>query len=138
MTTLIKRLTLAGLATFVTALTFVSTAAAKDAIFASADETAYIFNTFSFLFNGALVMWMAAGFCMLEAGLVRSKSVATICTKNIALYSIAGITYFLVGYNLMYDGVNGGFMGSFSWSNLDGPAYVEGDGYAVASDWFFQ
>ena len=125
-------------ATFITALTFVSTAAAKDAIFASADETAYIFNTFSFLFNGALVMWMAAGFCMLEAGLVRSKSVATICTKNIALYSIAGITYFLVGYNLMYDGVNGGFMGSFSWSNLDGPAYVEGDGYAVASDWFFQ
>ncbi|MDP7539729.1 MAG: ammonium transporter, partial [Alphaproteobacteria bacterium] len=86
MTTLTKRLTLAGLGTFITALAFVSTAAAKDAIFASADETAYIFNTFSFLFNGALVMWMAAGFCMLEAGLVRSKSVATICTKNIALY----------------------------------------------------
>jgi len=138
MTTLTKRLALAGLATFVGALAFVGAAAAEDAAFADAAETAYIFNTFSFLFNGALVMWMAAGFCMLEAGLVRSKSVATICTKNIALYSIAGIMYFLVGYNLMYDDVDGGFMGSFSWANLDGPAYAEGDGYAVASDWFFQ
>ncbi|MDP6953083.1 MAG: ammonium transporter, partial [Alphaproteobacteria bacterium] len=118
MTTLTKRLALAGLATFVGALAFVGAAAADDAAFADAAETAYIFNTFSFLFNGALVMWMAAGFCMLEAGLVRSKSVATICTKNIALYSIAGLMYFLVGYNLMYDGVDGGFMGSFSWSNM--------------------
>jgi Amt family ammonium transporter len=48
-------------------------------------ETAYVFNTFSFLFAGALVMWMAAGFAMLESGLVRSKNTATICLKNIAL-----------------------------------------------------
>jgi ammonium transporter, Amt family len=138
MTTLTKRLALAGLAIFAGALAFVGAASAEDAAFADAAETAYIFNTFSFLFNGALVMWMAAGFCMLEAGLVRSKSVATICTKNIALYSIAGIMYFLVGYNLMYDGVDGGFMGSFSWANLDGPAYAADEGYAPASDWFFQ
>jgi hypothetical protein len=60
-------------------------------------ETGYEFNTFSFLFSGALVMWMAAGFAMLESGLVRSKNTATICLKNIALYSIAGILYCLVG-----------------------------------------
>ena len=63
-------------------------------------DIAFIFNTFSFLINGILVMLMAAGFCMLEAGMVRSKSVATICTKNITLYSLAGLLYFFVGYNL--------------------------------------
>ena len=57
-------------------------------------DIAFIFNTFSFLINGILVMLMAAGFCMLEAGMVRSKSVATICTKNITLYSLAGLLYF--------------------------------------------
>ena len=138
MTTLTKRLALAGLAAFAGALVFAGAAAAADAAFADAAETAYIFNTFSFLFNGALVMWMAAGFCMLEAGLVRSKSVATICTKNIALYSLAGLTYFMVGYNLMYDGVDGGWLGSFSWLNLSDPAYAAGDDYSSASDWFFQ
>ena len=55
-------------------------------------------------------MWMAAGFAMLEAGMVRSKSVAMQCTKNIALYSIAGIAFWVLGYNLMYDGVDGGFL----------------------------
>ena len=58
-------------------------------------------NTFSFLVNGALVMWMAAGFTMLEAGMVRTKSVATICLKNVVLFAIAGIAFYLVGYNLM-------------------------------------
>ena len=62
----------------------------------------YIFNTLLFLLGGFLVMWMAAGFAMLEAGMVRSKNVAMQCTKNIALYSLAGLMYWAVGYNLMY------------------------------------
>ena len=76
-------------------------------------ETAYVFNTFSFLVCGALVMWMAAGFAMLESGLVRSKNTATICLKNIALYALAGILYYLIGYHLMYTDVSG-WIGSFS------------------------
>lgn len=107
-------------------------------------ETAFVFNTFSFLVTGFLVMWMAAGFCMLEAGMVRSKNVATMCLKNIALYAVAGIMYFLIGYNLMYSGVDGGFMGSIGiWGADDSAALAEtnpdfGAGYAAASDWFFQ
>ncbi|GER07488.1 ammonium transporter [Iodidimonas muriae] len=110
---------------------------------AVSEETAFVFNTLLFLIGGFLVMWMAAGFCMLEAGLVRSKNVADICLKNISLYSVAGIMYFLIGYRLMYDGVDGGLLGSFGlWSPDDGAALAEdGDfsaGYAAASDWFFQ
>ncbi|RME39172.1 MAG: ammonium transporter, partial [Deltaproteobacteria bacterium] len=104
-------------------------------------EMSYILNTFSFLVMGILVMWMAAGFGMLESGLVRSKNVATICLKNIALFGIAGILFYLVGYNLMYDGVDGGFIGSFGLWAADDAAAVGGDysaGYAAASDWFFQ
>ncbi|WP_018863124.1 MULTISPECIES: ammonium transporter [Thioalkalivibrio] len=70
-------------------------------------ELAYAMDTFYFLVAGALVMWMAAGFTMLEAGMVRTKSVAEIATKNIALYSIASIMYMLIGYNIMYgDGLS--------------------------------
>ncbi|MCR9215017.1 MAG: ammonium transporter [Proteobacteria bacterium] len=132
--------------------TYIKTAAASLAAFgllgaapafAAVDsETAYVLNTFSFLVNGALVMWMAAGFAMLESGLVRSKNTATICLKNIALYSIAGITFYLVGYNLMYLDVTG-FIGSFSpfWSPDDAEAlagtFADG-GYSASSDWFFQ
>ncbi|MEM7119870.1 MAG: ammonium transporter [Pseudomonadota bacterium] len=104
-------------------------------------ETAYVLNTFSFLVNGALVMWMAAGFTMLEAGMVRTKSVATICVKNVMLFSIAGIAYYLVGYNLMYDGVDGGLIGGFAPWVADDSAVANADfngGYAAASDWFFQ
>ncbi len=118
-------------------------------------ETAYVLNTFSFLVHGFLVMLMAAGFAMLESGLVRSKNTATICLKNIALYSIAGIMFYLVGYNLMYvDVPEGGFMGSFSFLYNPGEAElallgaeeataeqlaaVTDAGYSVASDWFFQ
>lgn len=104
-------------------------------------ETAYIFNTLLFLMSGFLVMFMAAGFAMLEAGLVRSTSVATILTKNIALYAIACIMYFLVGYNLMYDGVDGGYFGTFSLWSPDDSAALAGDfsgNYAASSDWFFQ
>lgn len=104
-------------------------------------ELAYIFNTFSFLINGVLVMWMAAGFAMLESGLVRSKNVATICLKNIALFGVAGILYYLVGYQLMYSGVDGGWIGSFGLWGADDAAAAAGDysgKYAAASDWFFQ
>jgi ammonium transporter, Amt family len=70
-------------------------------------ELAYALDTFYFLISGALVMWMAAGFTMLEAGLVRSKSTAEILTKNIALYSIATVMFMVVGYNIMYsDGIS--------------------------------
>ncbi|MCV0394450.1 MAG: ammonium transporter [Rhizobiaceae bacterium] len=106
--------------------------------FASAAETAFIFNTLLFLIGGFLVMWMAAGFAMLEAGLVRSKNVSMQLLKNIALYSIAGIMYWVVGYSLMYTNVDGGYFGTlmpYSWPAA-GTAN-EGD-YAVASDWFFQ
>lgn len=105
-------------------------------------ETAYILNTFSFLINGALVMWMAAGFAMLESGLVRSKNTATICLKNIALYSVAGLTFYVIGYNLMYMDVSG-YIGAFSpfWGPDDSEALAgtfTADGYSSSSDWFFQ
>jgi len=104
-------------------------------------ETAYIFNSLLFLIGGFLVMWMAAGFAMLESGLVRSKNVAEICLKNIGIYAVAGILYFLIGYNVMYAGVDGGFIGTFSPWGPDDAAAMAGDfsaGYASASDWFFQ
>jgi len=116
-------------------------------------ESAFVFNTFSFLITGALVMWMAAGFAMLESGLVRTKNTAAICLKNITLYSIAGIMYYLIGYDLMYTDVSG-YIGSFSLFyntseaelallGAEEPteemvAAVVGNGYAVMSDWFFQ
>jgi Amt family ammonium transporter len=108
-----------------------------------APETQYIFNTLSFLVHGFLVMWMAAGFAMLEAGLVRKRSVGTQLLKNVALYSLAGIMFYLVGYNLMYAGVDGGWFGSFAvWAPSDSTDYAalveDGSAYASASDWFFQ
>lgn len=113
---------------------------AEEAFALSAPDTAYVFNTLLFLMTGFLVMFMAAGFAMLEAGLVRSKNVAMQCTKNIALYSIAGIMYYLVGYNLMYSGVDGGYFGSISIWGVDdsGGVAADGSGYASASDWYFQ
>ena len=91
---------------------------------AVSDETKYIFNTFSFLVHGFLVMWMAAGLAMLESGLVRTKNTATICLKNVALYSIAGIMYYLIGYNLMYIDVSG-WIGSFSFLYNPSPDELE-------------
>jgi len=108
---------------------------------APVSELSYVLNTFSFLVMGVLVMWMAAGFGMLESGLVRSKNVATICLKNISLFGIAGILYYLIGYNLMYAGVDGGYIGSLGLWSADDAAALAGDysgGYAAASDWFFQ
>ena len=106
-------------------------------------ETQYVFNTFLFLVCGFLVMFMAAGFAMLEAGSVRSKNAAAICVKNISLYSTAGLLYWLVGYNLMYGVDEGGFLGSMSVWTADDMA-VAGEtpdysgGYAAGSDWYFQ
>src|SRR5687768_4339508 len=127
--------TLAGLA-------LVAPAAAQEGA-AVSPEGQYIFNTLSFLMHGFLVMWMAAGFAMLEAGLVRKRSVGTQLLKNVALYALAGITFYLVGYNLMYAGVDGGWFGSFAvWAPSDGTDYAalveDGSAYAGASDWFFQ
>ena len=67
----------------------------------------YIFNTFFLLICGALIMWMCAGFTMLESGSVRTKNASVICLKNIGLYAIAGIMFYLIGYNLMFVDVTG-------------------------------
>ena len=107
-------------------------------------ETAYVFNTFLFLVCGFLVMFMAAGFAMLESGMVRSKNVATICVKNISLFGFAGIMYWLIGYNLMYGIEEGGYIGSLfdTWSADDSALLAEtpdySGGYASGSDWYFQ
>ena len=98
-------------------------------------ETQYVFNTLLFLICGFLVMFMAPGFAMLECGLVTSKSVSSIAAKNIALYSIAGLMFWVCGYNLAYGISEGGFIGSFSpWSD----ASKLDTGYADGSDWYFQ
>ncbi len=110
----------------------------------------FIFNTFAFLIWGALVMWMCAGFTMLESGAVRTKNASMICLKNIGIYSIAGLAFYIIGYNLMYVDV-GDIIGSFKFfyatsgleeALLDGDDSVLGSvldlGYATMSDWFFQ
>ncbi len=113
-------------------------AAAKMATAADVTEIKYVLNTLLFLIGGFLVMWMAAGFAMLEAGMVRSKNVSMQCTKNIALYAIAGLMFWVVGYNVMYEGVDpNGFFGSFSPKSIPDPAKDTGS-YSAASDWFFQ
>ena len=102
--------------------------------------TSYILNTLLFLIGGFLVMWMAAGFAMLEAGLVRSKNVSMQCLKNIVLYSIAGIMFWVVGYQIAYPGDFNGYFGSAGFlypMQAVGSADTE-TGYSVASDWFFQ
>ena len=98
-------------------------------------EVGFVFNTFLFLVCGFLVMFMAAGFAMLEAGSVTSKSVSVICAKNIGLFSIAGMMFWLVGYNLAYGIPEGGYIGKFlPWSDA---SKIE-TGYSDASDWYFQ
>ena len=124
---------------------------ATGAYAASGEELQFILNTFSFLIWGVLVMWMCAGFTMLEAGSVRTKNASMICLKNIGLYSIAGITYYLVGYNLMYVDVQEGWIGSLKFlygpsgdelKLVSGQAAAAADvakaGKATMSDWFFQ
>ena len=122
------------------------------------EESQFVLNTFSFLVWGALVMWMCAGFMMLESGSVRTKNASVICLKNIGLYSIAGLAYYVVGYNLMYVDV-GGWIGSFQLfygpseeelallsladdataeAKAEAVARVAENGYSTMSDWFFQ
>ena len=98
-------------------------------------EVGFIFNTLLFLICGFLVMFMAAGFAMLESGMVTSKSVSVICAKNIGLFSIAAIMFWLVGYNLAYGIPEGGYIGKFiPWSD----ASAVDTGYSDGSDWYFQ
>ena len=112
-------------------------------------ELSYALDTFYFLVSGALVMWMAAGFSMLEAGLVRAKNTAEILTKNIALYAIASIMYMIVGYNIMYGDSGSSIIPSFSLflgednardavlaTDMEG--WYDGSYYSAMSDFFFQ
>lgn len=100
-------------------------------------ELGYALDTFYFLICGALVMWMAAGFTMLEAGLVRAKNTTEILTKNVALYSIACIMYMVCGYSIMYGG--GDFTLFLSGITGDGATGVaEPATYAPSADFFFQ
>ncbi|NDA08179.1 MAG: ammonium transporter [Alphaproteobacteria bacterium] len=127
----------AGLASLGLVLAPLPALAAPDA------ETAFIFNSLSFLVHGFIVMLMAAGFCMLEVGLVRSKNATVQSTKNIGLYSIAGLMYWLCGYNLMYMDVSGYIGTLMPWSPADASiteaGYVgDGTDYSASSDWFFQ
>jgi Amt family ammonium transporter len=91
----------------------------------------YSLDTFYFLVCGALVMWMAAGFSMLEAGLVRAKNTAEILTKNVMLYAIACTMYMVVGYSVMYDG--GLFL-----TGITGDGLADDATYAPSADFFFQ
>ncbi len=104
---------------------------------------AYSIDTFYFLMSGALVMWMAAGFAMLEAGLVRGKNTVEILTKNVALYSIASIMYMIVGYNIMYGDGNGVIPGLSFFLGADNSVddVLKSGGetyYSGMSDFFFQ
>ncbi|HIF9239537.1 ammonium transporter [Photobacterium damselae] len=99
-------------------------------------ELRYALDTFFFLMSGALVMWMAAGFAMLEAGLVRSKNTTEILTKNICLYAIACTAFLVVGYNIMYvNNSEGGFFPSIG--SLIGSQSPDAD-HSLESDFFFQ
>ena len=139
----------------VAALIFLAPVARADA----AAQTDFVLNTFAFLVWGALIMWMCAGFTMLEAGSVRTKNASVICLKNIGLYSIAGVTFYLVGYNLMYLDV-GSIIGTLEFGygpSAEERALLEAvsseaaaaeigaaasaaaeNQYSVMSDWFFQ
>ncbi len=106
----------------------------------------YALDTFYFLMCGALVMWMAAGFSMLEAGLVRTKNTAEILTKNVALYAISCIMYLVIGYDIMYDGglflssvvVGDGYVGETLKSFAEQADFTGDSIYSGASDFFFQ
>ena len=128
MINLIKKISLS----IVILCTITSLASAETTISA---EGQYIFNTLGFYLGGVLVAFMAAGFCMLECGLVTTKSVSTIAAKNIGKFAIASIVFFLCGYNLAYGIPEGGYIGTFSiWSD----ASEIGTGYSDYSDWFYQ
>jgi len=131
MTKLLKKLS----APFISIILLLNMSSAGMAETTVSAEVGFIFNTLLFLICGFLVMFMAAGFAMLESGMVTSKSVSVICAKNIGLFSIAGIMFWLVGYNLAYGIDPGGYIGKFiPWA--DGSKI--GTGYSDGSDWYFQ
>ena len=108
-------------------------------------EVKYALDTFYFLMSGVLVMWMAAGFAMLESGLVRSKNTTEILTKNVALYSIACCMYMLMGYTIMYGGTTNlylpdGWYGNTIANATPDEVFASGGDtyYSGASDFFFQ
>ncbi|MFD2741026.1 ammonium transporter [Sulfitobacter aestuarii] len=112
---------------------------AQDAEFATQADTTFIFNSLLFLIGGFLVFWMAAGFAMLEAGLVRAKNVTTQLTKNVALFALAAIMYWLIGYNFMYPGESWIIANILGTTGLkDIKTSVDAGGYSNASDFFFQ
>jgi len=117
---------------FFLSISFIANGNAETTISA---EGQYIFNTLGFYLGGVLVAFMAAGFCMLESGLVTTKSVSTIAAKNIGKFAICSLVFFFFGYNMAYGIPEGGYIGSFlMWndaSNLN-------TGYSGHSDWFFQ
>ena len=119
--------------TFLAILILTSSIATADTTISK--EGQYIFNTLAFYLGGVLVAFMAAGFCMLESGLVTNKSVSTIAAKNIGKFAICSIIFFLFGYNMAYGIPEGGYIGSFT-------TWTEGSkletGYSDSSDWFFQ
>ena len=144
-----NRITKLGLAATLIALPSLGLAQdATEEVAAVSPEVVWIFNTLLFLIGGFLVFWMAAGFAMLEAGLVRSKNVTMQLTKNIALFSIAAIMYYLIGYNLMYPlgdwAVEGVFSALFPMVAVledVGIALADADDAeyaATSSDYFFQ
>jgi Amt family ammonium transporter len=142
-----------GLGAAVAALPAVAMAQDVTTVIEAANSTAFIFNTLLFLIGGFLVMWMAAGFAMLEAGFVRTKNVSMQCLKNIALYSVAGLMFWAMGYNFLYSGgsefIGIGAFGPYGMDpvgldagSVEASAQLASDlvgtGYSTASDWFFQ
>ncbi len=142
-----KRIIVAGILTLGLLLLRPTVASAAEM---AEGEVAFILNTFSFLVWAALVMWMCAGFTMLESGAVRTKNSSMICLKNIGIYSIACLAFYVIGYNLMYVNV-GDVIGSFQLFYSSSPAEIDllsgaagavedvvSNNYSVLSDWFFQ
>jgi len=99
-------------------------------------QLSYALDTFYFLVCGALVMWMAAGFAMLEAGLVRSKNTTEILTKNVSLYAISCTMYMICGYAIMYPDLGSSLLGGITGDGVAGAA--EPATYAPSADFFFQ
>ncbi len=144
-----RRQRLVGGALAAALLLVLSTGEASAAI---GGETGFVLNSFGFLIWGALVMWMCAGFTMLESGSVRTKNASVICLKNVGLYAIACMAFYLIGYNIMYVGVEeGGWFGTLTLlyettdaeiallsGQEDVKAAIVESGYATMSDWFFQ
>ena len=128
------------------ALSYPSSTMASEITSSSYVELVFVLNSLLFLVSGFLVFWMAAGFTMLEAGLVRSKNVTMQLTKNMALFSLACVFYYLIGYKLMYPGDGWaiqGILGSFGATELEpvgvSPVGVDALNYATTgSDFFFQ